>query len=188
MLTLSCANCGAALKINRDQTIIQCEYCGSAQKIEKEGGSYVLATINSKLDELNDSSARTAAELALPRLRAELLEAQNQRYALLAKHQKTAKKQEDSAIGRIIAPPLVGLLSGFFLAYIVDASDGMLMVLIACSLGYGIYRSIKAYKSAVWTVPPPPTLATELDSRIAKIELQIGRLQDLLNRLSPAKN
>lgn len=185
MLTLSCANCGAGLKIDQAHSIIQCAYCGSAQKIEQNGDSLLLRTIDSKLGAIGNYSARAAAELALPRLKQELAEAQYQRQSLIEKYQNTLKKREEHDIAKIILPPLIGLLVGFAAAYIIGLS-ALDFPCVAVGLGYGIYRSIRAYKSTRWSPAPTPSLVTDLDMRITEIESTIAQQRALLASSTPA--
>ena len=71
-LTLKCPSCGADLQITSDMDRFACGYCGTEQIVRRQGGTVVLRMITSAIAQVQISTDRTAAELAINRLSQEL--------------------------------------------------------------------------------------------------------------------
>lgn len=66
-VSLECLNCGANLKISQNITQFACEHCGAAQIVVRGGGVVALQLLSDKIDRVQSSVDKTAAELALQR-------------------------------------------------------------------------------------------------------------------------
>jgi hypothetical protein len=64
---LKCLNCGANLKISQNITQFACEHCGAAQMVVRDGGIVALQMLSDKIDRVQSTVDKTAAELALQR-------------------------------------------------------------------------------------------------------------------------
>jgi multidrug resistance efflux pump len=80
LFPIGCCKCGAPLQVHSDVTTFACTYCGTAQTLTIEGG-----VAFSRLDSLHSATQRTAAELAIARLREELPALRNELDRLAAK-------------------------------------------------------------------------------------------------------
>lgn len=74
MIAMGCVNCGAKLEITPDIDVFACGYCGSEQRVERKGGIVALRKIESAIEAVQRGTDKTAAELAIPRLKRELAE------------------------------------------------------------------------------------------------------------------
>ena len=84
LLKLGCANCGAPLEIKADIDSLACGYCGTSQRVERSGGAVSLRKVEAAINAVQRGTDRTAAELALPRLKAELQEIESQAHSAIA--------------------------------------------------------------------------------------------------------
>ena len=66
-VSLKCLNCGANLKISQNITQFACEHCGAAQIVIRDGGIVALQMLSDKIDRVQNTVDKTAAELALQR-------------------------------------------------------------------------------------------------------------------------
>jgi predicted RNA-binding Zn-ribbon protein involved in translation (DUF1610 family) len=71
-LTLKCINCGANLEISEDMTRFACGYCGTEQLVQRRGGTVALKPIANAIARVQAGTDKTAAELAIRRLKEEL--------------------------------------------------------------------------------------------------------------------
>lgn len=93
VLKLGCANCGAPLEISADLEVFACGYCGTQQRVERSGGTVALRKVETAIKAVQRGTDRTAAELALPRLRRELANLQDE---MLAAVKAAVEKRENS--------------------------------------------------------------------------------------------
>lgn len=75
LVKLSCVNCSAPLDISDDLERFACSYCGTNQVVERSGGIVALRRMEEAIGAVQRGTDRTAAELALPRLKKELADA-----------------------------------------------------------------------------------------------------------------
>ncbi len=73
-MTLSCPTCGAKLHVTRDIERFACAHCGNEHVVRRAGGIVTLAPVIEALRRLQRGMDRTAAELALRRLKEEVAE------------------------------------------------------------------------------------------------------------------
>ena len=69
---MKCPTCGATLQVQSNQDQFSCAYCGSALTVARHGGT--VALIVEGISKVQVGTDKTAAELALVRLRNELAE------------------------------------------------------------------------------------------------------------------
>lgn len=93
LLKLSCVNCSAPLEIGTDLERFACGYCGTNQVVERSGGTVALRRVADAILAVQRGTDKTAAELAIPRLERELVEAQKAR-SQAAEQAKTKRARE----------------------------------------------------------------------------------------------
>lgn len=157
-LTLKCPSCNAALEVFPDMERFSCGYCGTQQIVLRRGGTVSLKLIAESISRVQVGTDRTAAELALVRL----------------KHELAATDAKLSEINEQIAQPFdslppqadpkniiyLGLLLsiiGFVVGclFYAEKSYESLVVLILFGIAFGIpvrsyfYRAYAASESAM---------------------------------------
>ena len=78
ILSMNCANCSAPIQIKPEITEFTCAYCGSSQIVDRSGGAVTLNLVTKAIHQVQRGTDRTAAELALVRLRKELFAVKNE--------------------------------------------------------------------------------------------------------------
>ena len=71
-VSLKCTGCGACLDITPDLEIFSCSYCGARQMVRRGGGTVSLKPLEEAISRVQQGTDRTAAELAVRRLREDL--------------------------------------------------------------------------------------------------------------------
>ena len=71
-ISLKCTGCGASLDITPDLQVFSCGYCGARQLVRRSGGTVSLKSVEEAVSRVQHGTDRTAAELAVRRLREEL--------------------------------------------------------------------------------------------------------------------
>ena len=71
-ITLKCTGCGASLDITPDLDVFSCGYCGARQLVRRSGGTVSLKPVEEAISRVQQGTDRTAAELAVRRLREDL--------------------------------------------------------------------------------------------------------------------
>lgn len=79
ILSLKCVNCGAGLDVRQEINTFACSYCGAQQEVERSGGIVSLRRLEESLDAVKSGTSRTASELALSRLQADVSSIYTQR-------------------------------------------------------------------------------------------------------------
>jgi hypothetical protein len=82
VLSLKCPNCNGNLEISGEMTSFACGYCGASQVVKRNGGTISLKLISDAISKVQLAADRTAAELAIQRIKGEMLHA-NQTFELL---------------------------------------------------------------------------------------------------------
>lgn len=70
VIAMKCPGCGAGLQISKDMEYFACSYCGTSIRAIRQGGA--ISLIADAIAKVQLGTDRTAAELALVRLRREL--------------------------------------------------------------------------------------------------------------------
>lgn len=73
-ISLKCSNCGANLEITNEMSTFACGYCGASQIVERSGGTVSLKLLTTAISNVQIGTDKTAAELAINRLKDELRE------------------------------------------------------------------------------------------------------------------
>jgi hypothetical protein len=89
VLNLKCPNCSGNLEISEEMISFACGYCGASQLVERKGGTVSLKLFADAISKVQIGTDRTAAELAIQRIKGEMLQA-NQTFELL----EDAKQEE----------------------------------------------------------------------------------------------
>jgi hypothetical protein len=71
-VSLTCPNCGGKLEIYNDMDRFACSFCGGEMLVQRRGGAVSLKTVENAIRRVQVGTDKTAAELALPRLQAEI--------------------------------------------------------------------------------------------------------------------
>ncbi len=100
MITLSCPNCGAGLEIIKDIDRFACAHCGMEHLVHR-GGVVSLTPAIEDHNGVKSGVDRTAAELAIRRLREDLSELQARRDLLKLPKRRSSRMGEN--IGCIIS-------------------------------------------------------------------------------------
>lgn len=124
-IPLKCQSCGGRLEIHADMTTFACGYCGTEIVVERRGGTVSLRVVTDAIHRVEAGTAKTAAELALVRLKQDLSrkEAERNRMATEASH--------PSAIHALFGYGVFGVILGigFALASLVPDAGVILIVL-----------------------------------------------------------
>jgi ribosomal protein S27AE len=72
IINLKCPNCGAKLEVSSDMNQFLCGYCGTEQTVVRRGGTVSLQLISEAISRVQFGTDKTAAELAIRRLRDDL--------------------------------------------------------------------------------------------------------------------
>ncbi len=71
-ISLKCSSCGANLEITNEMSTFACGYCGASQIVERSGGTISLKLLTTAISNVQIGTDKTAAELAINRLKGEL--------------------------------------------------------------------------------------------------------------------
>lgn len=127
-LTLTCPTCGAKLKLNEKIHLLVCASCGNEHMVHRDGGAIYLAPIAQDVRQIRVSTDKTAAELAIPRLKAEIK-------AIEAEAEETrARNYAD----RVKASSLEGWLTVGMILGLLFAVGGILFLAIWFSVACGV--------------------------------------------------
>jgi predicted RNA-binding Zn-ribbon protein involved in translation (DUF1610 family) len=71
IITMTCRICGEKLKITQDAEQIICQHCGREYLIIRDEGTISIKPLSEGIQRIQDTSAKTASELALVRIKEE---------------------------------------------------------------------------------------------------------------------
>jgi hypothetical protein len=77
-VSLTCPNCGGKLEITEEIERFACSHCGNEHIVNRGVGIVSLAPVTQQLSQIQVGTDKTAAELAILRLRNELLDIDNE--------------------------------------------------------------------------------------------------------------
>lgn len=170
VLSLKCSGCGSNLDITPEMESFACGYCGTQQVVQRSGGTVSLRLIGDAIAKVQMGMDRTAAELAIRRLREDLaeVEAEKGRFEMIA-------ADGNSYTGYMVILCIVLLLvtGGFFMngAWIAGCV-GLASMILA---GVAIARNLDTTHR----------LATRsrraLDARTAEIQRQIASYHEIVS-------
>jgi DNA-directed RNA polymerase subunit RPC12/RpoP len=104
-VTLSCPSCGGKLEITDDVERFACAHCGREHIVKRSGGIVSLSPVVDAIRQVGIGVDKTAAELAIVRLKTEISELQRQKLALLEAHPRPVRN-----VNWLIVIPVVFLL------------------------------------------------------------------------------
>lgn len=87
-IPLKCPNCGANLEITTEMTTFACGYCGASQIVERAGGTIALKLLSEGIAKVQAGTDKTAAELAIRRLKEDYEQVQSDYNQLIFKQNK----------------------------------------------------------------------------------------------------
>jgi len=168
VLKLDCVGCGAPLDIAPDLNRFACGYCGAQQMVHRRGGTVSLTKLQTAVQAVQRATDRTAAELALPRLARELVEAEASMKSALALAQKRRLSAGSSRKIISLTAVLLWVPFGPLAIAAVSPSEGVTRVLLMAWLivliAFPIYLN-RRYK-------PPPDESSAIRAKYTeRIEL-----------------
>jgi hypothetical protein len=174
---LTCLICGATLEVPADQGRVVCGYCGSFLEIDRRGETVALRLFD-VVARMQAGTERTAAELALVRLKNEL-------YQCWSRWQKADAELSDrrprTDLSLLLALPLSLTALGGIVGIFVEASqsaweDVMVCALLATVCGSLGFLVLKTMNSARLRFETERNAAwAPYRDRIAWIEKEIAR-------------
>lgn len=126
-VALSCSSCGGRLQIKPGMDELACGYCGATLMVERDGGSISLRILHTAISRVQVGTDKTAAELAINRLKGELATVESE----LGQVRWAMRKRKD------------GVFSAFATAGIILGAIGFCSLvrysgLLAFFVGFGI--------------------------------------------------
>ena len=134
--TLTCPTCGAKLKITNDIDRFVCLYCGNEHIVKRDGGIVTLKPVIDGLQKIGTSVDKTASELAIKRLKEEIMELKDQ-YALAFESQK------QSTHSLLIS--IVAILMGVY--FLLNHRHPLVLAISIVLITGGIAFSLYYYRS-----------------------------------------
>lgn len=162
--SLKCVNCGAGLDVSQDINTFACSYCGVQQEVERSGGIVSLRRLEESLDAVRSGTSRTASELAISRLQADVLSIRTQRdNEIRALHD--ADNKSNSVIGWTV---IIGVIA----AIMLFGWWSMLVIAIGLVIGWR-YIPSNAGKAKI--------IAAHAEANIEPLQVQIARHQSIID-------
>ncbi len=132
MVILTCPSCGGKLSISGDIERFACGYCGSEMVVRRGGGIISLAPVVDRLKIIEIHTDKTASELAILRLKAELNDINKE----MDYEARSVAKTRLWLIFLAVSFGLVGIA-----AIIADSTAfGIILILITVLLVYGAIK------------------------------------------------
>lgn len=167
-ITLTCPSCGGKLQLTDDIERFACGYCGTEHIVRRNGGIVSLAPVIESLSRVQVSTDKTASELAITRLKSEIIELEG-RYRQLQNEMSKTKSARD--------PVVVGFIAGIFLlAAFLSVHEwttallcGIPLLLVSVAMGFFIAKGRKLTKQ-------------EIEKHLAKLAKEIDKKRSELKR------
>ncbi len=165
ILSLKCVNCGAGLELKQDISDFACGYCGIQQQVERSGGIVALRRVEEVLDDVKLGTNRTASELAIARLHADIAGIYAQRdYALKALRAADHKNNVFIGWGALF---LVAFSMGIF-----GPLWGMPIIAVGVFFGSRFVKSVSKEVRAV---------KLNAETKVEPLKAQIARHQAIID-------
>lgn len=162
-VTLTCPTCGAKLQITNDVERFACSHCRNEHIIRRSGGIVSIAKVVDGLAQVQVGTDRTAAELAIVRLKKEIQELESRKInrsreangEIISLKYKLLKAKEDlSDVRKIVAfGSVISLIFGFpFFLWVWYAADYLRWMIVVDGLlvlggfAYVIFAELPAKK------------------------------------------
>ncbi len=135
---LSCQNCGGRLEVYEDMTRFACAHCGSEMIAEHRGSTVILNSVQDALQKVQAGTDKTAAELAIVRLRQEISEKDQE-------IQQAETESETISRGFLLSLGLIAILG--FAVTAEGAWMGALLWIPALAIGLIYYSGNKSLRA-----------------------------------------
>jgi hypothetical protein len=136
IISLKCPNCGAGISVTPELDVFACGYCGAQQMVRRGGGIVSLKLIGEAIARVQHGTDRTAAELAIRRLRDEL--------AALADERRKIESVITSG-NTIIGAFGLGVIAGLWVAIMMARSREYVIAVLAA--GFATFMAARAVKN-----------------------------------------
>lgn len=181
MLKLACVNCGAPLEIGPDLDVFACGFCGSQQQVQRKGGVVALKRVEAAIKAVQRGTDRTAAELAMPRLRAELAGLQQQRQAAAT---AAAERVASAKRGRKKLTWIAFLAVFFLTPSLFARTNGALAAVMGIAWLVGsVAVPIFVYRKVKLPVDDTATVVAPIDERIQRVQAHMAANAAILDEL-----
>lgn len=182
-VALKCPNCGGRLEVTKEMSTFACGYCGASVTVQRRGGTVSLS-LEEAIARVQVGTDKTAAELAIRRLREEVQEKLNwYSDSFLPEMQKRkarcdAMERANSQGGAILGVLLllgfgvVGLFSGADAAFTIGAFVAAVIVFVFVRQKQGVLNEVREAREAINTEIKATCDRTqaEIDALRARIE------------------
>jgi hypothetical protein len=115
-ITLTCPSCGGKLQITRDINRFACSHCGTEQLVKRGRGIITIAPVVEEIKKVQKGVDKTAAELAIVRIRKEII------FLTQQKNEFDNKKEPSGCIITVVLV-VAAIISLFIAAQIVSYSE-----------------------------------------------------------------
>jgi predicted RNA-binding Zn-ribbon protein involved in translation (DUF1610 family) len=172
-INLSCANCGGKLDVYDDMERFACGYCGTEMIVQRRGGTVSLKAVTDAIERVQVGTDKTAAELALVRLRQELA-------ALEAKAANLTYEPPPAGKGCVLFPAIV--VVGIVVLLAMTSKPGVggplivLLIVAVVVLVGGIAAATNNAKHEAWK-----TAKAALNAETAKVKQEIARQLEIVS-------
>jgi hypothetical protein len=135
VIAMKCPSCGATLQVRSDMGNFSCAYCGSALNVMRQGGTVSL--IAEAINKVQIGTDKTAAELALVRLKNELTEVDR----AIEKHIATKPIPFAPEFAPSLSHEEFGLLAMAAASVLVSVIVSLLLLpIVAAGFGFAIFK------------------------------------------------
>jgi len=135
VVALNCPGCGAALEVGPALTQLACGYCGKSAMVDRSGGTVALLPMVAAIERVQAATDKTAAELALVRLRAEQVTLQQSYRGEQERHAAEARKTTTGAAGLSVVLAFVAALALWIAVAATDEVRAWAILILSGSLG-----------------------------------------------------
>jgi DNA-directed RNA polymerase subunit RPC12/RpoP len=166
---IACAACGAGVVLSSGATTVVCTFCGNQQLVHPSiPVAHQVGQIGDSVGNVDRSTARLAAEMALPRLQLERQQCQ-------ARYDYLHVRQGDPALPWYVLTLVGSVAVSLFLAVTFSRIHELLgVVVFIVAMGAGIYLLVRVRRhfKRIGRTPDPELVALlaqlkSLDERIA---------------------
>jgi hypothetical protein len=185
-INLGCANCGAKLDVYDDMERFACGYCGTEMAVQRRGGTVALKAVTDAIKQVQVGTDKTAAELALARLRQDLaaLEARSADLKSVPPPPVPAGK-----IGCVVTPA-IGVLGIGVAGWIATARAPEAVMPLGLALGVSVFMLFVGFrltqksdgtKHEAWK-----RTKAALDAETSKVRQHIAQQMKIVSESGPA--
>lgn len=132
-VTLSCPSCGGKLEITNDVERFACSHCGREHVVKRSGGVVSLSPVVDALNKVGVGVDKTAAELAIVRLKEEITYLQRERNTLLQQWPRPEDRLNFIYISVIVLGFLLPIISLLVTKSSSDNAISAFFILVMCA-------------------------------------------------------